>query len=144
MLDAPPRYVGLDVGTKRVGVAVADPLGLTARPHGTYPPAEAVAVVGRLRAADGLAALVVGWPLTPDGAEGRACARVQAFLNRLANALGDDLPLVRRDERFTTEMAKDLLQDAGVAYTGPGQRGRLDAAAAVLILQDYLDEVRGV
>ena len=142
LLDAPaPRVVGVDYGTKRVGLALADPLRMFARPHGAFTQREAVEELKRIHAAEGIETIVIGWPLTLEGEEGAATERVQQYINRLRNALPDVVCIVKRDERLTSEMAKDALRDAGARRTGhvEDDRGRVDAAAAALILQDYLD-----
>jgi len=141
-LDAPaPRIVGVDYGTKRVGLALADPLRMFARPHGAFTQREAVEELKRIHADEGIETIVVGWPLTLGGEEGVATERVQQYINRLRNALPDAVRIVKRDERLTSEMAKDALRDAGARRTGriEEDRGRVDAAAAALILQHYLD-----
>jgi putative Holliday junction resolvase len=141
-LDAPaPRVVGVDYGTKRVGLALADPLRMFARPHGAFTQREAVEELKRIHADEGIETIVVGWPLTLGGEEGVATERVQQYINRLRNALPDAVRIVKRDERLTSEMAKDALRDAGARRTGriEEDRGRVDAAAAALILQHYLD-----
>lgn len=140
--DVPaPRLVGIDYGTKRVGLALADPLRMFARPHGAFSQREAVEELKRLHAMEGIDTVVVGWPLTLEGDEGVATERVQQYINRLRNALPASVRIVKRDERMTSEMAKDALRDAGARRTGryAEDRGRVDAAAAALILQDYLD-----
>jgi putative Holliday junction resolvase len=137
-LEGAPRVVGIDVGTKRVGVAVSDPLRLFAQVEGTYPPEEAVEVLRSLKEEQGLDRVVVGWPLTEAGEEGEATEMVEAFVEQLKEALGP-VDVVRRDERFTSKMAKDLLRRAGVSQPGRYDKGRVDAAAAAVILQDYLD-----
>ena len=129
-----PRIVAVDYGTKRVGVAVADPLRLFAQPFGTFSQAEAVEQLRRLQAEDGLAVIVLGWPLTETGEEGKATARVQQYANRLRNAL-PGVEIVKWDERYTSELAKEKLREAGGRHT----KGRVDAAAAGVILQEYLD-----
>lgn len=137
-LDSKARVVGLDVGTKRVGVAVADPLRLFAQTHGTYTPEEALDVLKEMEAKEGIEVIVVGWPLTEEGEEGEATEMVEAYVEQLTDCF-DDLPIVRRDERFTSEVAKDLLRRAGVQQPGRYDKGRVDAAAAAVILQDYLN-----
>ena len=86
-MSAPPpsrsRLVGVDYGARRVGIAVSDPLGLFARPVGTFAPGEALTVIARLHADEGVGTVVVGWPLLDDGSEGRAVDRVRPFLGRL-------------------------------------------------------------
>lgn len=138
-LNAQSRVVGVDVGTKRVGVAVADPLRLFAQTHGTYSPDEALDALRSFQEEEGIDVVVVGWPLTEEGEEGDATEMVDAFVGRLRDTLGD-VQVVRRDERFTSEIAKDLLRRAGVSQPGRYDKGQVDAAAAAVVLQSYLDE----
>ena len=135
-----PRLVGVDYGTRRVGLALADPLRLFAQPYGAYAPDEALRVLQALRTEEGIETVVVGWPLTLEGKEGEATRRVQAYIRRLRKAL-PGTRIVRRDERFTSEMAKDAIRIYGVRRSGhpKDDKSRVDAAAAALILQDYLD-----
>jgi putative Holliday junction resolvase len=137
-LDGRARVVGVDVGTKRVGIAKSDPLRLFAQVEGTYAPSVALSELQRMEREDGIEVVVVGWPLTEDGGEGEATEMVDAFVEDLRAAL-DGVEVARRDERFTSEMAKDLLRRAGVSQPGRYDKGRVDAAAAAVILQDYLD-----
>lgn len=137
----PPRLVGVDYGTRRVGIALADPLRLFARPLGTYPPGEALAVLARLDAEAGVEAVVVGWPLLDDGAEGAAVDRVRPFVGRVKKAVpGARVEL--QDERDSSRRAMRDLVEAGVRKGKRRQKGTLDAAAACVILQDWLDEHR--
>jgi putative Holliday junction resolvase len=133
-----PRIVAVDYGTKRVGVAVADPLRLFAQPFGTFTQREAVEQLTALHARDGIATIVVGWPLTEAGEEGPATERVQQYMNRLRNAL-PGVTLVRWDERYTSELAKQRLRETGRRTRRKDRKGRVDAAAAGIILQEYLD-----
>jgi len=128
----------MDVGTKRVGVAVADPLRLFARPHGTYTPEEALDILQALREEEGIDRIVVGWPLTEDGTAEDATEMVQRYVDSIREALGA-VEIVREDERYTSEIAKDLLREAGVSQPGRYDKGRVDAAAAAVILQGYLN-----
>lgn len=137
-LDSRARIVGLDVGTKRVGLAVADPLRLFAQAEGTYTPEEALEALQELDADEGIDVVVVGWPLTEEGEEGEATEMVEAFVEQVVDCV-DVSSVVRQDERFTSEMAKDLLRRAGVQQPGRYDKGRVDAAAAAVILQDYLN-----
>lgn len=138
VIDEPLRIVGVDVGTKRVGIAVSDPLQLFAQVEGTYPPDEALTVLSDYQEEQALDTVVVGWPLTEAGEAGEATEMVQSYVDRIQNAV-DGVEIVRRDERYTSEMAKDLLRRAGVDQPGRFDKGRVDAAAAAVILQDYLD-----
>lgn len=134
-----PRIVAVDYGTKRVGVALADPLRLFAQPYGTFSQDEAVARLRTLHAEQGLAVVVVGWPLTEAGEEGAATHRVQQYINRLRKVL-PGVDLVKWDERYTSELAKEQLKEAGPR--AKPDRGRVDAAAAGIILQEYLDALK--
>ncbi len=138
VLDGPSRVVGVDVGTKRVGIAVADPLQLFAKPLGTFPPEEAIERLQGVSEEKGIETVVVGWPLTETGEEGEAVEMVKEYVERIERAL-TSVEVVRRDERFTSEIAKDLLKQAGVSQPGRYDKGRVDAAAAAVILQDYLN-----
>ncbi len=132
------RYMALDVGDRRIGVAVSDPTGLIARP---------VTVVRRTsRAADfarfaeiaethAVDALVIGLPLNMDGTEGSQAAWVHDYGAALAEAL--DLPLRFWDERLTTEEAKDVLRAQGKRPRE--HEGWIDAVAASVILQSFLN-----
>ena len=133
------RIVGVDVGTKRVGIAVADPLRLFAQTRGTYPPGEALEALREMSDEEGIDTIVVGWPLTEEGTAEDATDMVKSYVDRIREALGE-VTVVREDERYTSEIAKDLLRRAGVSQPGRYDRGRVDAAAAAVILQGYLDK----
>ena len=133
------RVAAVDVGARRVGVAVSDPLQMFARPVGAYPPGEALRVVARLHAEGPLEAVVVGWPLDDDGGEGAAVARTKPFAGRLRTLL----PGVRievQDETGSSRRAVEALVAAGTRRMARRQKGRIDAAAACVILEDFLRE----
>lgn len=120
---------------------MADPLAMFAQTEGTYAPDEALDVLRGVAADDGIERVVVGWPITEDGEEGDATEMVESYVDRIQKVLGA-VEIVRRDERFTSEIAKDLLRRAGVKQPGRYDKGRVDAAAAAVILQSYLDSRR--
>ena len=140
-MPALSRIVAVDYGTKRVGVALADPLRLFAQPYGTFSQDEAVARLRMLHAEEGLAVVVVGWPLTEAGEEGAATQRVQQYINRLRKVL-PGVALVKWDERYTSELAKERLKEAGGRQKRRADKGRVDAAAAGIILEEYLDYLK--
>ena len=135
------RIAAVDYGARRVGLAMTDPLRMFAQPIGAFSPDDALAHLVELHAAEGIETVVVGWPLTESGEEGKATRRVEPYLGRLKNTLRD-VKVVRQDERHTSRRAAEALVVAGVRKKARRQKGRLDAAAAVLILQDYLDDVK--
>jgi putative Holliday junction resolvase len=138
------RIVGLDVGGRRIGVAVSDPSGTLARPAGVIAHAgsddEAVRMaaleIGRLAAEDeGVEAIVVGLPRRLDGSANEMTPRVLAFAERLRAASG--LPVVLQDERLSSREAESRLAVREKDWRA--RKKKLDAAAAAVILQDYLD-----
>ena len=130
------RVVGVDYGARRVGVAVTDPLRLFARPVGTYAPGQALRVLAEM---DDVAVFVVGWPVLDDGTEGRAIDRIRPFLGRLKKAV-PHAQVVVQDERDSSQRALAGLVEAGVPRGKRRDKAQLDAAAACVILQDWLDE----
>lgn len=134
------RIVAVDYGTKRVGLALADPLRLFAQPYGTFSQDEAVARLKELHAAEGIDVIVVGWPLTEDGETGIATQRVQQYINRLRNAL-PGVTLIKWDERYTSVLAKERLKEVGGRRKHRADKGRVDTFAAGIILQEYLNQL---
>ncbi|MDQ7041251.1 MAG: Holliday junction resolvase RuvX [Rhodothermus sp.] len=132
-----PRLVGIDYGQKRVGLALADPLRVIAQPYGTYAPEEALHVLQQLHATDGIETLVIGWPLTEAGTEGKATQQVARFIRRLEQRL-PGVRIVRWDERYTSELARERLREVGGRRKKRRDRGRVDQMAAAIILQEYL------
>ena len=139
----PPRYLALDVGTKRIGVAVSDELGLTAQPVLTlerrHNPREDLRSLARLARRFGVAGIVVGNPLHLSGELSPRAAKTQAFAAELGEMTG--LPIQMWDERLTTREAHQILYEAGKARQE--HRSVVDQVAATLILQSFLDEKTG-
>jgi putative holliday junction resolvase len=131
------------VGGRRVGLAISDPSGTLARPLSTLTvdsPADGVARVAaeiaRLAAEeDGLATIVVGAPSRLDGTPSAQTAKVDAFVDALRAKT--TLPIVREDERLTSREAESRL--AVRERDWRRRKALIDAAAAAIILQDYLD-----
>jgi putative Holliday junction resolvase len=131
------RILGLDYGTRRIGVAVSDPLGLTAGPLDVLD-ATARDLDERLRnlAEDlGVELIVVGLPVGLDGREGRAAGDARRFAERVAAATG--IPVEVYDERFSTVTAERVLLEAGMRRER--RRETRDRVAAAVFLQAYLD-----
>jgi putative Holliday junction resolvase len=132
------RFAGLDVGERRLGVAVSDPLGITAQPHAVVERRGArvdiVALMEKLQGFE-IAGFVAGLPLEMSGNEGFQVERVKSFCERLEKTTG--IPVVYQDERLTSVQSERLLESAGVRRER--RRGLLDKMAAALILQAWLD-----
>ncbi|MFZ0746069.1 MAG: Holliday junction resolvase RuvX [Terracidiphilus sp.] len=135
-----PRYLALDVGSKRIGVAVSDELGLTAQPVMTLErrrnPREDLRSLARLARRYEVAGIVVGNPLHLSGELSPRAANTQAFASELGALAG--LPIHLWDERLTTQEAHNMLYEAG--HARQQHRRVVDQVAATLILQSFLDE----
>jgi len=140
----PARYLGLDVGSHRIGVAVSDELGLTAQPvltlerRGSGPAnrREDLRSLARLCRRFSAAGIVVGNPLQLSGEPGDRATKTQAFAAELGKLTG--LPIHFWDERLTTREAHEILYQAG--HERQKHRKVVDQVAATLILQSFLDE----
>jgi putative Holliday junction resolvase len=128
----------MDYGSRRIGVAICDELGMTA---------QGAAIINRKnREADldaiadlvsryDIERIIVGYPLRLDGSEGVQCEKINRFCRRLEARLS--LPVIRQDETFSTKEAEEILRQTGVH---PKKRKRIvDRVAASIILQGYLD-----
>ena len=135
------RVLALDVGGKRIGVALSDPTGLLASPLTTITRSsepEDIDSVLRLVQENGVEEIVVGLPLSLSGRAGPQAKRVTGFTERLSERAA--VPVKAEDERYSTAQAERLLRQAGAKPSE--DRARVDAAAAAVILQSYLDSRR--
>ncbi len=135
------RTLALDVGDRRIGVAVSDPTGLIARPLAIITrknePSDIQAVT-ELAREYGAGQIIVGLPLSLDGRLGLQAEKVRLFASALAAALV--IPIELRDERFSTITAREHRLESGAGKKK--RRAPDDDAAAAVILQNYLDEMR--
>ncbi len=139
-MELTPRILGLDVGTKTIGVAVSDPLGLTAQPVETVRRKGTQADLAELRRLVELynpERFVVGYPLSMSGLPGPQAQFVEEFVEHL-RTLG--LPVDLVDERLTTKQAANALIDSGMRRDK--RKAVIDQQAALLILQGYLDRLK--
>ena len=133
------RSMALDLGTKRIGVAVSDPLGLFAQPVETIRrqgKKKDLARVAELVAQKDVVVVVVGLPIRTDGSEGPEAESARRTAQALAETI-DGVSVELRDERFTTRQAERVLIAGGVRRKK--RKEVIDQMAAVLILQSYLD-----
>ena len=132
------RILGLDLGRRRIGVALSDPAGLLASPLGTIEvrgPDEGLdQVCARIEEHD-VVRVVVGLPLLLDGGEGEEARRVRGWVERLHRRVA--VPVDLWDERLSSAAAERALLESGMRRER--RRRHRDAVAAALILQNYLD-----
>jgi putative Holliday junction resolvase len=138
------RFLGIDYGQRRIGLALSDPTGLLARPWKTIArqgnPSQVAAmlaseVLALQEEADGLGAVVIGFPRRLNGEEHEQSSVVRALAERLRRAIA--VPLHLQDERLSSREAESLL--ARTEKDWRRRKALLDAAAAAVILQDFLD-----
>lgn len=133
------RMLGLDIGERRIGVAVSDELGTIASPVGMIRRERDVAAeVRALVARYGAVRVVAGLPVGMSGREGPQAQAVRAFVDDLAGRL--DVPVEFYDERLSTAVAERSLIAGGTRRAK--RRDKVDAVAAAVILQGYLDHQR--
>ena len=134
----PARILGLDVGSKRIGLAVSDPLGITAQGLETIRRRNKRAdfqQLGELIQKYEIRELVVGYPLRMSGAEGIQAEKMQRFADELRQRF--QLPVHLWDERLTSAQANRLLRETDMSIKRRGEV--VDRMAAVLILQSWMD-----
>ncbi len=135
------RKLALDVGQKRIGIAISDPSLTVATPLTTLIRNEvqgAVDEIKRIAQENDVDEVVVGLPTNMDGTYGRQAEETMNFVEHLKERL--DLPIITWDERLTTQMATRLLVEADLSRKK--RKGLIDRVAAVFILQSYLESLQ--
>ncbi len=135
------RILALDHGTRRIGVAVSDDLKMFAQPLEFIPAEPAEAARGRLAQLideKEVELIVIGMPRNMDGTYGPAADKVREFVGQLQAAF--TVPLVTWDERLSTVQAQRMLREAG--HKAKNQKTKVDASAAAILLQSYLDSIQ--
>ena len=131
------RYLGIDPGERRIGIALSDPLGIIAQPHVVLD-RRSGSVLDEIRAICAeyaVETIVIGLPTSLSGAEGSAAERARVLGNEVAGATGCEV--VFFDERFTTVQAEAALLEGGMKRRK--RRETVDKVAAAVMLQGYLD-----
>lgn len=135
------RALGVDVGERRIGLAISDPSGLIASPVEVIMRAEdtdAVAEILNRACVYGAEIIVVGMPIDLRGEMGVAARKMSKFVAALRER--SEIPVVTCDERLTSAAAARSMQEAGL--TERERRGQVDKVAAALMLQTWLDRAR--
>jgi len=142
MINTCKRILGIDPGEKRIGLALSDPLGLTAQGLPTLQiksPADAAEKISLVAREREVVKIIIGLPLNMDGTKGDQAERAYHLGSLLEELLG--LPIIFRDERLTSRQAELVLLEADMRRSK--RKDHLDRLAAQIILQSYLDENEG-
>lgn len=135
------RLLGIDIGTRRIGIALSDPTGTIAQSLTVLPRRSWEQILGAIAGLireHHVSAVIVGLPVRLDGGEGEAAAGARKFAERLRAAV--EVPVMLEDERLSTAEAERVMIEADVGRSA--RRARRDAVAAALILQRHLDRGR--
>lgn len=135
------RFIGLDVGTKRIGVALSDRLLLTAQPLkvvNRQPEAKAIEEIAEIIKQNAVTGIVVGMPKNMDGSMGFQAENVQNFIELLEQSF--NLAIICEDERLSSRQAERALSEQKIKPSR--NKGLIDIASAGIILQLYLDKRR--
>lgn len=131
------RVLGVDLGTRRVGLALTDTLRIVSSPLDTVPMVSEKDLIERLVSLcheREVTMAVIGLPVSADGSEGPLCERAR----RLARALDESgIPCVLQDESWSSRQAEDVLRETG--KTRRTSKGKVDAIAASIILREFLE-----
>ena len=136
------RYIGIDYGRKRTGIAASDPLGIFASALDTIDSTKLIDYLKNYANGERILAFVVGYPVNMEGKPSEAQADVDVFLKQLDKAF-PGVPVHLEDERFTSVLAQRVMIDGGMKKSERREKGSVDRISAALILQSYLDRQNG-
>ena len=134
------RILGIDYGRKRTGLAVTDPLGIVAGNLATVPTHTLMQFIQDYIEREQVDRIVIGNPIQLNGQPSESMKYITPFVNRLKKVL-PDMPVVMYDERFTSTIAHQAMIDGGMKKSDRRDKSRVDAIAATIILNDYLQSI---
>ena len=133
------RILAFDYGTKRIGIAVTDPLQIIATGLDTIHPKDIVEYLKNYLARESVEVFVVGEPLQMDGTPSQSTPHIKGFITILKKHF-PEIPVERIDERFTSKMASAVVAQSGFKRSDRRDKARLDTISATIILQTYLEK----
>ena len=131
------RILGIDYGRKRTGIAVTDPLQIIAGYLATVPTHTLMQFIKDYMTREQVELIVIGQPTQLNGQPSESMRYITPFVNRLRHEL-PAVPVVMYDERFTSTIAHQAMIDGGMKKSDRRDKARVDAIAATIILNDYL------
>lgn len=135
-----PKLLGIDYGTKRVGLAITDDLQIVASPLETVETVRIVDHLKNLLSKENIELIVLGEPKYPDGNISETTKKVYVFKKELEK-LFPNIPVQLEDEMYTSKMASETLLSAGIKKSKRKDKSLLDKVSAALILKSYMDKL---
>ena len=136
------RYIGIDYGIKRTGIAVSDPLRVFATALDTVDSTKIIDYLQNYAQKETISRFVLGFPVNMDGTPSEAQAHVKGFIDKLEKAF-PGIPVSLEDERFTSVLAHRAMIDGGMKASDRRNKASVDKISAAIILQSYLDRQNG-
>ena len=133
------RIMAVDYGTKRIGIAVTDPLQLIATGLDTVHPQDILAFLSKYLQTEAVECFVVGEPKRMDGSASQVEPHIKGFIGLLKKNF-PNIPAERMDERFTSKMASASIAQSGLNKQDRQNKERVDIVSATIILQSYLEK----
>ncbi len=132
------RIMGIDFGTKRIGIAITDPLKIFASPLTTVKTGEFDAFISEFLKKESIDEFVIGYPVTMNNKPSESVKHIDPFIKKFEK-LFPGIPVHKADERFTSGMALQTMIDGGVKKKDRQDKTLVDKISAAIILQSYLD-----
>jgi putative Holliday junction resolvase len=139
-LELPKRILAIDYGSRRVGVAISDPMSIIAQGLPTLENnRELFKQLQQIVSDHAVIRIVVGMPFNLHGEKGAKAQEVEEFIERLRAEIG--IPVITWDERFTSKLAQGVIRELGTKKMKRRTKGVVDKMASMLLLQSYLDSL---
>lgn len=134
-----PRLLAFDFGTKRLGIAVTDPLQLFATGLTTIHPKDVIEFLKKYLQTEQVEIFIVGEPKQMDGTPSQSAPQVKGFVTILKKNF-PDIPITMMDERFTSKMASATIAQSGLKKSDRQNKALIDTVSATIILQSYMEK----
>ncbi|MCX2453007.1 Holliday junction resolvase RuvX [Pedobacter sp. PLR] len=136
-----PRILAFDYGTKRIGIAVTDPLQIIATGLDTIHPKDIIEYLKKYMLTEAVEAFVLGDPIQMDGTPSESKQHVKGF-SKILRRTFPDIPQFWIDERFTSKLAHQTIMQSGLKKQDRRDKDRVDTIAATIILQYFMEQPR--
>ncbi|MGI4751976.1 MAG: Holliday junction resolvase RuvX [Janthinobacterium lividum] len=134
-----PRIMAFDYGTKRIGIAVTDPLQIIATGLETIHPKDIVEYLKKYLVKEAVEKFIVGEPKQMDGTPSQSAPMIKGFVTILKKHF-PLVPVEMMDERFTSKMASAVIAQSGMKKSDRQDKSRIDTISAIIILQSFLEK----